>query len=51
MTRKECALVAASLPNPRTMDSSHPNARLTKRQQRILHEMNFVEDANIGYEE
>lgn len=50
MTRDDCALVAASLPNPRTMDSSHPNRRLTKRQQRILREMKFVDDAHLGHE-
>ena len=50
MTRDDCALVAATLPNPLAMDSSHPNERLLKRRQRILHEMKFVDDSGLGRE-
>ena len=31
-----------TLPNPRRFSSKHPSAYMLKRQQRIMHEMNFV---------
>ena len=40
--RGECALIAASLPNPLKMDSGHPTAYMRKRQREIEHEMLFV---------
>ena len=42
LTKAQCALIAVSLPNPRRMDSAHPSRYMQRRQQRILHEMNFV---------
>ena len=42
LSKGECALIAASLPNPRKYDSAHPSTYMRKRQQRILHEMKFV---------
>jgi monofunctional glycosyltransferase len=42
LTRGECALIAATLPNPRKFDSSHPSAYMRKRQSKIEHEMKFV---------
>lgn len=42
LSKKECALIAATLPNPRRFDSARPDSYVRKRQQRILHEMNFV---------
>lgn len=42
LSRPQCALIAASLPNPRKFDSSHPSEYMYKRQSRILHEMKFV---------
>lgn len=42
LTAAECALIAATLPNPRRFDSQHPNAYMRKRQHRILHDMKFV---------
>ena len=42
LTRAQCALIAASLPNPRRFNSARPSAYMLKRQQRILHEMRFV---------
>lgn len=42
LTDKQCALIAATLPNPIRFDSSHPDAYVKKRQNKILHEMKFV---------
>ena len=42
LSRSQCALIAATLPNPRRFSSKHPSAYMLKRQSRILHEMRFV---------
>ena len=42
LTRDQCALIAATLPNPRRFNSAAPSSYVLKRQQRILHEMKFV---------
>ena len=42
LSRAQCALIAASLPNPLRYDSAHPGRYLLKRQKRILLEMRFV---------
>ncbi len=42
LTRRQCVLIAVSLPNPRRFNSAHPSAYMLKRQKRILHEMKFV---------
>lgn len=42
LSREECALIAATLPNPRKYDSAHPSSYMRKRQSRILHDMKFV---------
>ena len=42
LTKAQCALIAATLPNPRRFNSAHPSSYMLKRQQRILHEMRFV---------
>ncbi len=42
LTRGQCALIAASLPNPLRFNSAQPTPYLLKRQKRILHEMRFV---------
>jgi monofunctional biosynthetic peptidoglycan transglycosylase len=42
LTKAQCALIAATLPNPRKFSSLHPSAYMLKRQARILSEMNFV---------
>lgn len=42
LTKAECALIAATLPNPRRFNSAKPSAYILKRQKRILHEMRFV---------
>ncbi len=36
LTRNQCALIAASLPNPRTYNSARPSPYLRKRQNQIL---------------
>ena len=42
LTREECALIAATLPNPLERNSAYPTAYLLKRQKQILHQMNFI---------
>ena len=42
LTKAQCALIAASLPNPRRFNSAKPSSYMLKRQNRILHEMKFV---------
>ena len=42
LTKEECALIAATLPNPLRYNSARPSAYVLKRQKRILHEMRFV---------
>jgi monofunctional biosynthetic peptidoglycan transglycosylase len=42
LDRSQCALIAATLPNPRLYSSKHPSAYMKKRQARILKEMKFV---------
>ena len=42
LSRAQCALIAATLPNPRKYSSKRPSAYILKRQKRILHEMNYV---------
>ena len=43
LSREQCALVAATLPNPRRFSSKSPSAYVLKRQKRILREMRYVE--------
>ena len=45
LTREECALIAASLPNPHRYNSGQPSPYLFKRKAAILRQMNFVEYA------
>ena len=42
LSRSECALIAATLPNPRKFSSKSPSAYMLKRQARILREMPHV---------
>lgn len=42
LTRAQCALIAATLPNPRKFDSAHPSSYMLKRQGKIMHEMRFI---------
>lgn len=51
LTRKQCALIAATLPNPRIFNSAAPSPYMKKRQRRIVKEMNYMEknmDADIS---
>lgn len=42
LSRSDCALVAATLPNPIKFDSSAPSGYMLKRQRAIEHEMRFM---------
>jgi monofunctional biosynthetic peptidoglycan transglycosylase len=44
LTKAQCALIAATLPNPRKFSSKRPSPYILKRQARILREMRFVPD-------
>lgn len=43
LTKGQCALIAASLPNPLRFDSSKPSNYLKKRKRAILRQMSYVE--------
>ena len=42
LSRSQCALIAATLPNPRKFSSKHPSAYMLKRQATILRNMRYV---------
>lgn len=42
LSRRDCALIAATLPNPRRFSSKDPSKYMRKRQRQILKEMKFV---------
>ena len=42
LDKRQCALIAVSLPNPRRFNSANPSSYMLKRQRRILREMKFV---------
>ena len=42
LSRADCALIAATLPNPRRFSSKNPSSYMLKRQQRIQREMKFI---------
>lgn len=42
LTKEQCALIAATLPNPRKFSSKTPSSYTLKRQKRIIREMNYV---------
>ena len=42
LTRGQCALIAATLPNPIRFDSAHPSPYIKRRQGQILRLMNLV---------
>jgi len=43
LTKAQCALIAATLPNPRKFSSLHPSGYMLKRQARIMREMKYVD--------
>lgn len=49
LTRGECALIAATLPNPLRFNSAHPSGYVLKRQKQILRLMNQIAPINMGY--
>ena len=42
LTRAQCALVAATLPNPRKFSSANPSPYMLKRQRQIMRQMRFI---------
>ena len=42
LSKRDCALIAATLPNPRRFSSKEPSAYMKKRQRQILTQMKFV---------
>ena len=42
LTRRDCALIAATLPNPRKFSSREPSSYMHKRQAFILRQMKYV---------
>ncbi|MBQ8655650.1 MAG: monofunctional biosynthetic peptidoglycan transglycosylase [Prevotella sp.] len=42
LTDRQCALIAATLPNPRRFSSARPSPYVLRRRDRILHEMRYV---------
>ena len=42
LSRSQCALIAATLPNPRKFSSKHTSAYMLKRQSAILRNMRYV---------
>ena len=43
LTKAQCALIAATLPNPRKFSSKNPSGYMLKRQTRIMREMKYVD--------
>lgn len=50
LTKKEAALVAASLPNPVRFNSGKPSAYMLRRQTKIMSLMDKLLKVNMGYE-
>lgn len=42
LSRSQCALIAATLPNPLRFNSANPSSYMLTRRDKILHEMKFV---------
>ena len=43
LSKAQCALIAATLPNPRKFSSKNPSGYMYKRQARIMREMKYVD--------
>lgn len=43
LTRRQCALIAATLPNPLKFSSKKPSPYIRRRQRQILREMNYIQ--------
>ncbi len=48
LSRGQCALIAATLPNPLKFSSANPSPYMKRRRERILHEMRFVSNPHWG---
>ena len=48
LTRLECALIAATLPNPRRFSSKKPSKYIIKRQTAILKEMKYIRNSELS---
>ena len=48
LTKRQSALVAASLPNPLERDSSNPSRYMRKRSRQIMRLMRLIEDPKMG---
>jgi monofunctional biosynthetic peptidoglycan transglycosylase len=42
LTKRDCALIAATLPNPRQFSSKNPSNYMLKRQRQIVGQMKYV---------
>ena len=42
LTRADCALIAATMPNPRRFSSKEPSAYMRKRQRQIMNNMRYI---------
>ena len=42
LSESQCALIAATLPNPRRFSSLNPSSYVKKRQRQIVREMRYV---------
>ena len=42
LTRANCALIAATLPNPRKFSSKHPSEYMVRRKAAIMKQMKYV---------
>lgn len=47
LTREECALIAATLPNPRHYSSKKPSRYIQKRKRAIMKNMNYIKRNNL----
>ena len=50
LSKRQCALIAATLPNPLKFDSSNPSAYMRKRQVQILKQMPYMEHMKKKHE-
>ena len=48
LTKRECALIAATLPNPRRFSSKQPSKYIIKRQTAILKEMKYIRNSELS---
>lgn len=48
LTKRECALIAATLPNPRRFSSKKPSKYIIKRQTAILKEMKYIRSGELS---